>query len=113
MNLEALLAIGIFTLILGLILIVPGLWWARRKAKRLPDNANGKKKVTLFGVFYYGVFILFLLVATSLRYISPEISRIENVGFIILVIVIGVLGEMLAYKMGYKTISNSNDDVNA
>jgi hypothetical protein len=40
MNWEAMVAIGLFTLILGVVLLVPALWWARRKSARTSPKAR-------------------------------------------------------------------------
>lgn len=112
MHLEALIAIGAFVFVFGAILLVPGLWWARRRAKRLPPDARQRMNVTPFGIIFYAVFICFLMFALGLEHIAPEISGGKRVVLVILVIVVGILAEKAASKLGLNIISG-NDDRNA
>ena len=109
MNFEALTAIGIFTLLLGIILVIPGLWWARRKAKTLPENASGRKRVTLFGFVYIGLVVSALVVVFSLQYLAPEISGKEKGALVAIALIVALLGEKLANKLGFKVIGCNND----
>jgi len=63
MHWEALIVIGGFALILGAVLLVPGLWWARRKARSNP--VVGSIKVTRAGYIGFAVFVAVLLAGFS------------------------------------------------
>ena len=109
MNIEALAVLGVFTLILGFILLIPGLWWARRKVKVLPENASGKKRVTPFGFVYFGVIISLSLFTFSLRDLAPEVSGGERLALITIIFIVALLGEKLANKLGIKLISKNDN----
>ena len=109
MDIEALSAVGIFALILGVILLIPGLWWARRKAKTLPESALGAKRVTLFGIVYIGLFLSVLLVVLKMQYFAPGVSDVEKLSLFTIVFLVGLLGEKLANKLGFKLFSSRND----
>lgn len=109
MNIEALTVIGIFSLVLGIILLIPGLWWARRKVKKLPEHATGRMQITPFGFIYYGIFVGLLMVVFSLRYLAPELSSGKKFALIAAVVIVGLLGEKIANKLGFKLVSKNND----
>ncbi len=70
-ELEALLAIGGFVIVLGAILLVPGLWWAKSKAKSNPDVPAGMR-LTKIGYIWCGIFVAALFMALSADYIWPN-----------------------------------------
>jgi len=76
MILEAVLVIGAVCVILGGLLLIPGLWWARRKAKN--DSAFGKRvRFTPFGWIFLFVMLVILLGGLMTQYLAPE-SLIGN-----------------------------------
>ena len=109
MNIEALTVIGIFTFVLGIILLIPGLWWARRKVRKLPVHAAGRMRVTPFGYIYSAIFVGFLMVVFSLGYLAPELSRGKKFAAFAIVVIVGLLGEKVANKLGFKLVSKNND----
>lgn len=70
MNFEALLAIGLFTLALGLVLYVPAHLWVRRKLRKEPHLT--KRRVTKAGFLVVGVMVGIMMVGFSLQYFAPE-----------------------------------------
>jgi hypothetical protein len=109
MNIEALAAIGVFTLIMGVILLIPGLWWARRKVNELPEHASGRKRVTPFGFVYIGIIITLSLFVFSLRDLAPEVSGGERLALITIIFIAAFLAEKLANKIGIKLIKKNVD----
>ncbi len=104
MNTEALIVISVITLVLGVIFLVPGLWWARRRAKKLPENSPGRKKVTLLGFAYYTIFITLLMLAFSLIHLAPELSWVQLIAIQATVVVVGIAVEIIAYKLGFRFV---------
>ena len=109
MSLEALTVIGVFTVALGIILLIPGLWWARRKVRKLPVHAAGRMRVTPFGYIYSAIFVGFLMVVFSLGYLAPELSNGKKFALMAIVVIVGFLGEKLANKLGFKLVIKNND----
>ena len=59
MNIEAALIIGGAALLLAAVLLIPGLMWARRKARRNPEAPIARKVETgVFGIAAVAVFII-------------------------------------------------------
>ena len=82
MNIEAIIVIGIVCVILAIILLVPGLWWARRKSKQ--DPSLGKKvNFTPFGWVYLSVMLVMLLGGLCMQYLAPGsfLGRLTTTGF--------------------------------
>jgi len=73
MNWEAFLVIGGFTLILGAVLLVPGLIWARIKVKQHPDEPAGMS-VTRTGYVFFGSMLVVLLAVITSQFWAPESS---------------------------------------
>jgi len=109
MDIEALIVIGLFALITGVVLAIPGLWLARRKSKKLPKDAPGRSNVTAFGFIFFVVFIGLLLFVVSLNHFAPEIPTSKRIALLFLVIVAGGVAEKIAAKFGYTITSNNND----
>ena len=84
MNWEALLVIGSFTILAGLLLYVPGRWWAKRQIKNAPDGSVGKARVTRAGYLFFGIMIGLLFLGFAQAHIAPS-SR---------------LGEFVSTRMG-------------
>ena len=108
MNIEALTVIGVFTLVLGIVLMIPGLWWARRIAKTLPVHSSGRMRITPFGLFYNGIVVGLVTTVFCLGYLA-ELSSGKTLALIAVVAIVGGLGEMIANKLGFKTVSKDND----
>ena len=70
---EAILVIGSLVIILGIILLIPGLWWARRKARKDPAFAK-KANFTPIGWLFLCVMLSFLLGGLCMQYLYPESS---------------------------------------
>ena len=70
---EAILVIGSQVIILGLILLIPGLWWAKRKARKDPAYAK-KANFTPIGWLFVCVMLLLLLGGLCIQYFYPESS---------------------------------------
>jgi len=70
MNLEAVIVIGLFTLILGVVLYVPARYFIRRKLRKNPRYA--KQRVTKVGLFVFGIMVVILMCGFSLQYLAPE-----------------------------------------
>lgn len=71
MNWEAFAAIGIFTLVLGVVLYVPARWWAKRKVREHP-NSNATLRVTRAGFVFFGIFVVLLILGFSQEFLAPE-----------------------------------------
>ena len=72
MNWEALLVIGSFTILLGLLLYVPGRWWAKRQLKNAPDGSVGKARVTQVGYLFFGIMIGLLFFGFAQEHMAPS-----------------------------------------
>jgi len=71
MNWEAFFAVGSFTVILGVVLLVPVLIWARRKAKQHPE-VPARMFVTKTGYLYLGAISFVLFAGLTSQYWAPE-----------------------------------------
>ncbi len=107
MNWEAFFAIGIFTIILGVVLYIPGRLWAKRKLKEHP-NTQASLKVTKFGYILTSSMLLVLFGGLSFQYFSPNSffgeymkTKTGRLTFTALVIIIFVLVERIFKTKGY------------
>ena len=103
MTLEAILVIGTACVILGLLLLVPGLWWARRKAKN--DPAYRKKvRFTLFGWIFLSIMLFTLFAGLTMQYFAPAsyIGKLtsERMGRLIWAAVVIVLFILIQKLLG-------------
>ena len=73
MNIEAFIAIGLFTLILGVVIFFPVYFFVMRKLRKNPRHAM--HKVTKAGFVMYGIMVAVLMCGLSLESFAPE-SRI-------------------------------------
>ena len=111
MNWEAFFIVGIFALLLGAILLVPGIWWARRKARENP-NASAGMKVTPAGFLVATTYVALLFSALSTEYWAGD-TAIEEwlktpLGRLVLfltVLGVGQLAERLLRKAGIRLIA--------
>ena len=71
MNWEAFFAIGAFTVILGAMLLVPGLLWARKMAKQHPETPAGMS-ITKNGYIFIGVILVVLFTGLTSQYWAPD-----------------------------------------
>ena len=71
MDIEAILIIGGLCAVLGVILIVPALWWARHKARKNPAYRK-KVRFTFFGWIYLFIALSFLLAGLMMPYFLPD-----------------------------------------
>jgi hypothetical protein len=70
MNIEAFIAIALFTLILGVVIFFPVYFVVMRKLRKNPHHAM--HKVTKAGFVAYGIMVAVLMCGLSLEYFAPE-----------------------------------------
>lgn len=71
MDIKAILIISVLCILLGIILLVPGLWWARHKAKK--DPAYSKKvNFTFVGWIYIFIMLVLLFAGLLMPYLAPD-----------------------------------------
>ena len=110
MNWEAVIVVSVAMIVLGAILLVPGMLWAKYKLKNTPHNASGKFIVTKFGIVYFILFILCFLAALTIRHFYPEINPITNLAMVFIIFLIGTLGALFMEKIGIKIIIKPNEN---
>lgn len=74
MHWKAIAIIGGFTLVLWLVLYLPGRWLGRAMLQRLPTGAVGRQRVTQIGLALY--LIVALILVTGLAFISSWMGRV-------------------------------------
>ena len=106
MNWEAFLVIGAFTVILGIVLLVPGLIWARRKAKRHPEK-HPVLSITRAGYLLLISMLLVLLVGLTSQLWAPHsllgqwtATRAGRFLFACFVIVVAIIIERILAASG-------------
>jgi hypothetical protein len=116
MDWEALLVIGLFTLVLGILLIVPIMIFVKRKLRSEP-SAHLIIRLTKTGWILIGVTIFVLIGGFSMQYFSPDSTFGQFVKtsagrFVYLSIVIFIfwLIEVALKSRGIKMIDRSGDD---
>lgn len=92
--------------IIGIVLMIPGMLWARYKLKRTPDSSSGKHHVTKFGFIYSILHLLCLLSTLELREFFPQVSPGMNFLIFIIVFVSGSIGAVVFQRMGIKSFVN-------
>jgi hypothetical protein len=101
MNIEAFFAIGAFSIVVGVILAAPCLWFARRRAENLSENSSLKFHVTKSGLCFFAVFISLLMIALGGKALWPQISPILRTFFVFFVFLVGVVVEKSLDKIGF------------
>ena len=116
MNWEALLVIGGFTILLGLLLYLPGRWWARRQLAKSPDGSPAKARVTRAGYLFFGIMIGLLFIGFSQEHIAPTSSLGEFVSnrggrwiFAGAILAIAVVIEKILARAGIELLRQEND----
>lgn len=72
MHWKALLVIGIFSLVFGLILYLPARWWLRRRLRKAPPDSSDHWRITPLGLVVYGVMVAVMMTGFSLQYLAPH-----------------------------------------
>jgi hypothetical protein len=111
MNWEAFFVIGSLTVVLGVLLYVPGRWWARRKLRDAPKEASARRSVTPTGYVLAGLITTAFVSAFSLSYFAPEsiVGRWASTSVGRLAIAVSLVGlcailELIARKLGFKLV---------
>jgi hypothetical protein len=80
MNWEAFAVIGAFALLLGIVLYIPGRWWARRKLHDASLGSPARASLTPIGYVVIGLLVFALVGTFSLKDLAPDslIGRIEG-----------------------------------
>jgi uncharacterized membrane protein YozB (DUF420 family) len=105
MNFEAIAIVGVFVLALGIVLGVPGLWWARRKARSLPAEAIGKASVTPFGYVFYFLQVSALIATMAF----PGLTGGMRIASLVIVVVVSIILERVARTLGFQTVRRASD----
>jgi ABC-type xylose transport system permease subunit len=66
------LVIGGFTVLAGMLLYIPGRWWAKRQLRNAPDESIGKARVTRAGYLFFAIMIGLLLIGFAQEHIAPS-----------------------------------------
>ena len=108
MNWEAIFVIGGFTIILGIVLLIPGIWWARRKSKQHSDS-QGALAVTKAGFIYFGIFVFILFSCLTAQFWAPETAlgkwvstRSGRILFVISLVIAAFVIEKILNKLGFQ-----------
>jgi len=111
MNWEAFFIIGVFALLLGAILLVPGIWWARRNTRDNPDVPAGMK-VTPAGFIAATAIVALLFSGLSAEYWAGDTAiekwlktPLGRSAFLLTVFGAGYLAERLLHMAGIRLIA--------
>jgi hypothetical protein len=118
MNFEALLVIGIFTILVGGILLIPLFIWKKWKGeKAFPTSGALAIKVSSRGIRYYGIFVVFLFIGFAQEFITPQSgfgqfisSWFGKIMYLICLIVVSAIIEYVLVQFGIKLTEPSDDD---
>jgi len=109
--LGSLFAIGTFALILGAVLLVPGLWWARRKARANPNVPAGMK-VTATGFILAGAVAVVVVGGLSAQYWASDTAfgqwMTTSTGrllFVSVTVGVALVAELLLNLAGFRLIA--------
>lgn len=108
MNWEAVLVIGGFSVLLGIVLYVPGRWWAKRKLREAPAASAARVRVTRAGLVFYGIMILFLMIGLFQEHLAPQSrigefvsTRVGRLAFVGAYVGVSVLIENMLTRLGF------------
>ena len=106
MNWEAFLVIGGIVLVLGIILLIPGLLWARYKLRSEP-RGGGARRITKHGLVLYVIMIAIMLFGFAAGELWPDSwlgrftgSTLGLLGYLCLVFGLFFLLEKWLHKKG-------------
>jgi len=112
MNWEAFFVIGGFTVILGVVLLIPGLMWARYKSKKSPDSGTSEV-VTKSGFLNAGLFVLVILIGMTANIWAPQSSFGQWIGkelnaliFVAGLTIIATIVELVFSAFGFRVIQS-------
>jgi len=110
MNWEAFFVIGGFTIILGVILLVPGLMWARYKSRKSPDSETSEV-VTKSGFLNAGIFVLMALIGMTANMWAPQSSFGQWIGkefnvliYVAFITMIVIIVELVFSTFGFRVL---------
>jgi hypothetical protein len=108
MNWEAFFIIGGFTIILGIVLLIPGIWWARRNAKQHSES-QGSMAVTKTGFIYIGLFVFILFSGFTAQFWAPDTALGNWVStssgrilFVVSLVIAAFVLEKILNKFGFQ-----------
>ena len=80
-NLEAVLIIGVLSIVLGFALLIPGLWWAKHKAKT-DSTSGGKVFFTPVGWIFLLLMLFVLIGGFGMQHFAPQsfIGKLTSAG---------------------------------
>jgi heme/copper-type cytochrome/quinol oxidase subunit 2 len=63
---------GLIFLVIGVLLYIPGRWWAKRKLRNAPPNSEYNLHITSSGLALCVLMVFTLVIGSSQRYLAPE-----------------------------------------
>lgn len=108
MNWEAFIVIGGFTIIFGIVLLIPGIWWARRKSKQHSES-QGSMAATKTGFIYIGIFVFILFSGFSAQFWAPDTAfgkwvstSFGRILFVVSLVIAAFVLEKILNKFGFQ-----------
>ena len=100
----------LFFLVIGVLLYIPGRWWAKRKLRNTPPDSEYKLHITSAGLALCVLTVFILIIGSSQRYLAPEsefgrfVSNVFGLLFFwaavtVTMIVFGLVLEMLGFTL--------------
>lgn len=99
--------------IAGVLLVVPSLWLARRRASSFSESSNCKLLVTKSGLFFFSLFIPLSLFALGGKTLWPHLSPLFRLFSFVCVILMSILVEKLLKKNGLPLFKRADHERNS
>ena len=100
-----LIAIAVYSLLLGAMLYIPARWWVKRRLRNMPE---GSLHVTSAGIAAWVLMLAVLIGGLSQRYFAPETefgqfvaSGVGSLAFSFAVYVLGIVLGMVLDMLGF------------
>jgi hypothetical protein len=92
MDLVGYILLGLIFLVIGILLYIPGRWWAKHKLRNAPPESDARLHITSSGLALIVLMVFALVIGSSQQYLAPEteFGRFVSNGFGLLFFVVAV-----------------------
>jgi uncharacterized membrane protein len=117
MDLTGFMLLGMIFLILGVLLYIPGHWWAKRKLRNMESDGEYKLHITSAGLAWCVLMVFAWVIGLSQEHLSPgtEFGKfvstwLGKLYYIVIVAILALVFGLILELFGFKLFRKPNDD---